>query len=393
MNAGQSTISSTRGSGAGDVSALSITSLTRASGGLLNFAGMGANLDLATNQIFIDGPIQTPGTTPVSLVTPVSNGAHTILPFATVTGTTAGGLDFASVGDTPPVTPSAATPYTVIPFASGNYVTDITSAGPTDVVKVTASNLFTSGISVGAVLISGDGITLGSSGGNLSLADGVLLAATGGATTSLGNVLAVPLTLNPVTGTTDGIIVSNTGINGGLGINGAITNGSSGLTLGGTGTLSLSAPNTLAGGSTLTSGTLVFNTSGALGASTNNLVITGGGIQAGPSGNIVVPNNIALGLEVILGLPGTVYAGTTSNFLLKASSVSVGQALTFSGAFPLTLSGLISGTGGLGGVTVNSSSTLTYAGSVANTYTAPPRSLRELSYWPKPRRSRPMPAC
>ena len=244
LNAGSSTIDSQSGMGSSAV--LNIGSLTRNAGALLSFVAGGSNLGSATNQINITGANNSITPSP----TFVTGGF--ILPFATVTSTT-GAIDFASVL-------SGAGPVSIAPFSAYQSYTlsgGLDSANSLDVVKVTANDPLPLSATVTAVLIVGDGITVGGGGGTLEVLSGAVVAESAGVT---GDTISAPLNL-----TAEGLLASfSSPTSGNAGLNLASTVSVTALTVGGTGSLELSAANAYVGPTTLTSGTLILNNNTAL---------------------------------------------------------------------------------------------------------------------------------
>ena len=157
--------------------------------------------------------------------------------------------------------PTNSGPFSIVPFTG--YMTEaLGSAAATDVVKVTASDSSVTGsASVAGVLLAGNNITI-SGGGSLDLGisgqTGTIapLLATG--TTTTGDVINVPTQM----GSNQGVVVND----GSQPLTFAgVLGGSAGLTLGGTGPITLSGANSYSGTTTLTSGTLILNSNGIAG--------------------------------------------------------------------------------------------------------------------------------
>jgi autotransporter-associated beta strand protein len=245
LNSGNSTISTTSGSGQNAV--LTFNSLSRSAGASVNFvAGAGQTLGSGSNQIKF---VNTPG-----------GFTNSVIKGATTTDAANGGFNLASFAAANGV------------FALASYQSLSTSGGNsnTDNVLVTSSTGPIISESVNAVLIRGDGIVVsGAAGAALTVGTG-MIASSGG--TGTGNIFSVPtVTLS----TQEGVFLTGSGT---TTISSAIT-GSAGLTVGGAGTLALNGTSTYAGTTTLNSGALSVGSFGAL--STSTLQLTGGTIQAG----------------------------------------------------------------------------------------------------------------
>ncbi|VVD59506.1 glycine-rich autotransporter protein [Pandoraea horticolens] len=197
----------------------------------------------------------------------------------------------------------------------------------------------------GATSVTGGTLALGAS-GQVSSSTGLALRNAG--STFDASASAAPLafaSLEADTGTQ--LVLGNGGlITGGNGNHsfGGTLSGVGRLFKNGTGTLSLSAPNTFTGGTTLNAGTLSLGNSAALG-----------------SGGLTVNGNGALAANAPANAPVAIGNSVTLNN---------GAPLSVSGASPLTLSGNVSGTGGLSlnnpqGVTLSGNNS--YSGGTAVT--------------------------
>ena len=126
------------------------------------------------------------------------------------------------------------------------------------------------------------------------------------------------------------------------------------MTTGGTGTVAVGGANTFAASSNMDSGTLVIGNAAACGGCHQHIDHHRRHNSGAVPGGITFANPIALAMAT-----GNA-AGAGENYL-----PFVQQAVTFSGPNPLTLSGVISGNGG---IFMNSPATLTITGATANTY-------------------------
>lgn len=133
------------------------------------------------------------------------------------------------------------------------------------------------------------------------------------------------------------------------------TNGLSKL---GAGTLTLAAANAYTGGTTINAGTLAISASNNLPTGTINLT---GGTLLSLSGTYALGTNRG----IVLAAPGTITA-QSGHLTINGTVTNGGHSLTLAGAGDMTVSGIISGTGGL--VKTNTG-TLTLSG--ANSYTGP----------------------
>ncbi len=145
------------------------------------------------------------------------------------------------------------------------------------------------------------------------------------------------------------------------------------MTVAGTGTVGLGGANSLAGAATLTSGTLALSnnattgTFGAFGGTTNLFNITGGTLQSASPAGVTIAQATTLNMGTALVLNNN--SGTTTDTYPDSSNLAwlpLGQeSFTVSGSDPLTFTGVVSGPGG---ITVDTTSTLTFNDSAANTY-------------------------
>ena len=396
VSAGSSTFNSVAGTGAGDTTSINIATVTRSGGGLLNFVGVNQPLSDSfsspggANQITVTGTGGgtlssilntepqvaglTAGTFAISPVGPVKVNGGFLVPWTTVAFAASPGnnpttLDFGSV-DGPSINNNPiAGPYSIIPFS--NYISEtLGSAGSSDVVLVSSndSSVTSSTVNAAAVKITGAGTTI-SGGGTLHLTYGAIIA-TGANETISANLSPGTPTGGPV----EGYLL--TGANAGLNITGVISTpagtvstgstASHPMTIGGQGTLTLSGTNTyqtLGTSTEVDGGTVVLNGNAAFGTNTlssttntNPVAVWGGTIQSGLTTGISIGNPLALQLG----------AGAVPGDLLP------GAALAIVGNNPLTLGGLISGSGGLtlvSSTATGTTPTVTFDGTVSNTYT------------------------
>ncbi|HLJ94968.1 MAG TPA: Ig-like domain repeat protein [Gemmataceae bacterium] len=226
----------------------------------------------------------------------------------------------------------------------------------------TGSTTLTSGtLSLGNSTSLGSGGTLSFLGGTLltSAAAGIAVAnpinvnAAANAATIIGGSNNISLT-GPVSllNATTPLTVSDTG---GATFNSSVT-GAGGLTItAGTGTVLLLVANTYMGTTTLTSGVLVVGDPSALG--TGNLVLGGGKLQS--NGTVTLSNSFT-----VTG-PATV-GGSNTLTLSGPGILNTGSMLTVDNTAATTLSGVLSGGGGLADV-----GTGTLILSAVNMYTGP----------------------
>ena len=280
VDAGGSTINSQVGSGAGDTVNISVGTMTRTSGGFLNFTGVGTALSSgfanpnAANQINITGTASGTGTIPNGIVnndvvTVASNGVVTtsaalgpvkvtngfFLPYVTVAfaatlGSAPTAMDFAGVTGPSITNNPPAGPYSIAAFG-GEVNETLAAAGTNDVVNITGSDSTLGGPkTVAGLLISGTGGTIAS--GSL-LTIGTFAASNNGSpvgggagilTTGSNNTFNVPISFVG----NEGYLLTGAGAS--LNMTSAISNGTllagqtNPLTIGGLGTLTLSGNNT-----------------------------------------------------------------------------------------------------------------------------------------------------
>ena len=259
VNSGASFLSSTSGSGVGATAMLTIGTLTRSTGSTLGFLAGGAfgtnqNLNTAFNKILVNAL-----GTGVALV-------DGILPWATVNtlGATPNQYDFATF---------VASGGSSSVAAFSNYKTSLASAGPNDIVKLTAGETLASNKVVGAILFAGT-----TAGANAVITqNNFTLGVTTGAILAMGNQL---LTIGGGTAATNGTLDfgSAEGIlnqnNANITVNSSIT-GTGGLTITDTfaGAITLNAANSYTGATTIN-------------ASVSTLTLTVGNISAFSNGPV-----------------------------------------------------------------------------------------------------------
>ena len=251
--------------------------------------------------------------------------------------------------------PNAQT-YTGTISGSGN----VTMLGP-GTLALTASNTYSGGTTVGGgTLQLGNAAALGSTSGAATISSGVLdlhgynvgMGALSGAGTidNLSGSGTYTLTVGKgnASGTFSGVIQNTTG---------AIA-----LSKTGTGTLVLSGSDTYTGGTTISSGTLQLgdgtNHNGSVAGSisdnahltfANPYAQTYTGTISG-SGSVV---KTAAGTQVLTG--SNTYTGSTT---INGGNLAVNGSLSTSSSVTVTSPGVLSGTGRVGGVTVNSLGTV-----------------------------------
>jgi fibronectin-binding autotransporter adhesin len=196
------------------------------------------------------------------------------------------------------------------------------------------------------------GTTVQLDGTGLTVGNALTLGSTGGAT--LGNLAGSNTWSGPITDAVTSTVNVSAGT---LTVNGGIS-GASGITKTGTGTLLLPGANSYTGITTVNAGILDVQTPAALGNNTSMTVAAAGTLQI---------DGTSLSFSKTLSLSGTVASLNGSNTwsgkistLVPTSTVNVGAGQS------LTLSGIISGAGGL---TVNKTGSGTLILTNANTYT------------------------
>ncbi len=140
-----------------------------------------------------------------------------------------------------------------------------------------------------------------------------------------------------------------------LTVGGIISGSGFGLTKAGNGTLVLTGANTYTGNTTIAAGTLNANSTSALGGASNQLIFSGGTLQAG--GSIASPSTRAVS---VASATGTI--DTNGQTVSIAGVISGANGLTKNGAATLTLSGANTFQGGLtlnaGQLNINSATAL-----------------------------------
>jgi autotransporter-associated beta strand protein len=196
------------------------------------------------------------------------------------------------------------------------------------------------------------GTTVQLDGTGLTVGNALTLGSTGGAT--LGNLAGSNTWSGPITDAVTSTVNVSAGT---LTVNGGIS-GAGGITKTGTGTLLLPGANSYTGITTVNAGILDVQTPAALGNNTSMTVAAAGTLQI---------DGTSLSFSKTLSLSGTVASLNGSNTwsgkistLVATSTVNIGAGQS------LTLSGIISGAGGL---TVNKAGSGTLILTNANTYT------------------------
>ncbi len=201
------------------------------------------------------------------------------------------------------------------------------------------------------IAVAGELLTLNGSG----ISGGGGLRNVGGANSWTGAItLGSPSTIASDAGTltigTGGIAISTflTTFSGAgdITVSGVISGGSGGVTKSGAGTLTLSAPNTYNGGTTISGGTLIATSDAALGAASGALTISGGVLKAG--GAITSARGVSIGA-------GGATIDTNGNTVLLSGAISGSTSLLKTGSGTLQISGAlnVSTTIGTGGVVLN----------------------------------------
>ena len=347
ISSGASFIDPTSGTGVGSSSTLTIGTLTRLTGATVSFVpggtfGINSSLNTPANRILITtlgSGVTTFGTTLNNVVG--SNGNtifnSNILPWATIGtlgGTGPGTSNFVQQYDF--VTLSGSSPISVAAYS--NYKTSIAAAGPTDIVKLTASETMTANKVVGAHHVrrhhvSPAGITVTQANFTLGVASGAIM--------SMGNNT---LTFNGGTidfGSAEGILNQN---NANLTVNSSLT-GTGGLTVTNTtaGAITLGAANSYTGTTTLNNlndATAVSLTITTVSAFSNGPVnFTSGQLANSVGANFALANPFNFNNSVVtLGV-------TNRIFLAGPITLTGNNQITVTN--PTFFSGVVSGPGSL----------------------------------------------
>ena len=325
IGSGGATFISSVGTGSGCSNGLSFASIGRNSGGTVNFSP-GGNLrasvafGTAANEVTFGNTL------------PLING---ILPWATVGTGSVQPTDFATANN-------PGQPNSFIQAYTG-YVGLLAAAGPTDNVKISASEALTLNKTVNSLIIVG-AITVNESSYNLNITSGGLLNATAASTSTItGGTIAF--------GSSEGIITTAAG--GTTAIQSPIT-GTGGVTYFGTGTVTMAGPNAYTGVTTLDGSVLSLGAGTAFRqTATDTLVINSGTIQG--TASISIPNNFSMtNAQLTLGstfpvaftgagtlsgfntLTGTTTGGTYFNGPISGAGSTL---LTIAGAGQITFNG------------------------------------------------------
>ncbi|HEY5314514.1 MAG TPA: autotransporter-associated beta strand repeat-containing protein, partial [Pirellulales bacterium] len=311
----ESTVSTTPGS---SVTITAASLYQAATSGIYRFAGIGADLGSASNQLLFTA-------------TPTLTGG--IIPDAVLEDSS--GVDFASYG--------------VSGIAPASYVTSLTGAGPTSNVKLSSNQTLSSPQTVNAILFAGPNVAVNVGANTLSVASGAIAIEASGDAIS-GGTLALG---------TEGILDAESGDN--LTISSGITGGS-GLLKTGAGTLTLTGNNGYTNETWVNAGVLNVQNGLALGPSGNTTdVLSGAGLQV--QGNISVAGSL-----VLAGTgPSSNGAGALQN--VSGTNTWVGSVTASGGGDvgvtngQLTLNGAVTS----GALVQVGTGILQIAGSVANT--------------------------
>jgi autotransporter-associated beta strand protein/adhesin HecA-like repeat protein len=249
----------------------------------------------------------------------------------------------------PSITLSAAQKFSVA-NTNGTLVLGGMLSGPGAVTKDGAGTVVLSGANAGRTGTTTLTAGLLIVGGNTALGTNTLVFNGGALASSTAVTLANPFTGSGTVGGSNSLTMTGGGtLNGPLTVNnsagtitlsGNISGASGSLAKSGAGTLMLGGTNAYAGGTTLASGILTVGTSTALGMSSGTLTLNGGTLQA--SAVVTLANPFTVG--------GAATLDGSNNFTLSGpSTLAAGKTLTVSITAPttLTLSGLLSGGGGL----------------------------------------------
>jgi fibronectin-binding autotransporter adhesin len=338
----------------------------------------------------VSGTNTLSGTITQTADTRVQSDAGTLTVSGTIAGTdknlTVGGAGNTTVSGTittgaGTVTKDGAGTLTYSGAAANTYTGDTTvNAGTLALSKTANINSVVGNLIVNAGTVSqttsgqiaaNKAVTL--NGGTYALSDG-----------TAGSINQTIQTLNTASGSTvnlgtaDILTVSGTGIST---VSGLIT-GTGGLVTSGTGTVFLGGANTYSGGTTIGSIVTAANST-SLGSGTST-VSSGGNLQL--QGGVNLANAFTLSgpgtnandgaienfsgnntLSGVLTLAAATRIQSSDGTLTLANTVNTaGQTLTLGGLSDTTVTGVITGTGG---VTKDGSGTLTYNGTAANTYT------------------------
>ena len=213
---------------------------------------------------------------------------------------------------------------------------------------------------------SGSGMTIaaGNSGGTLTLDSGIAGSTATISVTAGQHTISAPLVLNQSVG----ISITTAATGTGLTISGPISDGvaSSGISLAGGGTLTLSATNTYSGGTTIAGGRLITTAAGTLGsgpvsvAAGGTLALAGSvsamsqSMNVANSGSLLVCGSAAQTIGTVTGPGNTVVSGSLSAYQIRQNSLTIGSGAMVT-LFP---SGSGSTTNPTGPNNINFSSTL-----------------------------------
>ncbi|MDW8267412.1 MAG: autotransporter-associated beta strand repeat-containing protein, partial [Gemmataceae bacterium] len=306
LGTGASVIQSVSGLNAGTVQLVSSGLVRSVGNGTVDFQAGTTNIGTPTNQVvFTNAPALSGG----------------ILPFASVNGADLATHNGAGTSIRP-VT---------------NYVGSLAAAGPTDNVRLTASEVFNGSKVVNSLVIVGEGVTLSGT-GSLTLASGQLVASGRNNTVSLATLHL---------GGSEGIVQVDS--NSLLTISSSVVStNANALTKSGLGTLTLSGSSTYTGTTRIEGGFLLVQSAHALGSTAGATIVSPWATLQVAPGLVLAPEPITLNGTGVAGTAGAVQLLGGSSTLtgpISLASTSMVNVPLF--GQDLTLSGIISGSGGL----------------------------------------------